>query len=116
MSPVDVMTDGETLLVDRSVGEGLPVEAGEIATIHYALVEEGGKELADTTLRGLPFAFKVASSTPLVDLLEGMRAGGERTVYMSSNLLRSAETNLLPRDTDLVLNIRLVSVKPFRKT
>jgi FKBP-type peptidyl-prolyl cis-trans isomerase len=114
LTSVDVMTDGEVTYVDSIAGLGRAVEDGDIATIHFVLDMEGGKELANTSTRGLPYSLQIQgteSDSPLVEALQGMRVGGERTMVFPSGRMPFPDDPMFLKDGQLVLDIRLLAVR-----
>jgi len=114
LTPIDVYTDGESVLIDASVGDGRPVKDGDVATVQFVLAVGGGKELANTAARGLSYSLQVSGTTagnPLVDVLQGMRVGGQRTMVFSSTKIPGAVDPLALKDSQLVLWVRLIGVR-----
>jgi len=115
LAPVDVYTDGEAFLVDGATGDGHPLQDGNIATVQFTLVIEGGKEVANTLTRGLSYSLLVTGTpdgTPLVDALQGMRVGGERTMLFPCERMSSTFGPMPPKDSRMVMWVRLVAVRP----
>lgn len=119
LTPVDVYSDGQTLMVEGTTGPGQVAQAGDIATIHLTLRVDGGKEIANTTSRGLPYALVLpefdavgtSNGSPLVEALQGMRVGSERTLYYSSVHGMMVEDPETPKVEPYILTIRLISVR-----
>lgn len=114
LAPVDVYTDGESVMVNNVVGDGRPVKDGEIATVQFTLGVDGGKELANTAARGLSYSLQVRGTedgTPLVEALQGMRVGDERTVIFPSQRMPATTEPVGQKDSQLVLWVRLIGVR-----
>jgi FKBP-type peptidyl-prolyl cis-trans isomerase len=113
LAPVDVLTDGDVVAFDQAAGPGPAIAMGEVATLHYSLSQDGGKELADSLRRGLPFSVFVdgtVNASLVVDAVQGMRLGGTRVVLLPSSRLAPSDGPLLPREAELVLTLRLVAI------
>jgi len=113
-APVDVYTDGEAVMVNGVVGDGRPLKDGEIATVQFTLGVDGGKELANTAARGLSYSLQMQGTdggTPLVEALQGMRVGDERTMIFPSQRMTVTTDPVAPKDSQLVLWVRLIGVR-----
>lgn len=113
LQPVDIYTDGELLMTESSSGEGRAVVEGDVATVHFVLQADGGKELANTALRGMPFSVAIPgteSPSALVETLKGMKVGGIRTMFFPSDRPWPAHDSFPSKHAQLVLTVRLVAL------
>jgi len=70
---------------DVKVGEGEPASAQTVAVINYVLKDKDGKEL-EKSAAGKPYILFPGENQGLSVALEGMMAGGKRTVMLPAQL------------------------------
>jgi FKBP-type peptidyl-prolyl cis-trans isomerase len=65
----------------EGAGFGLPIQVGDVVTLHFEARTEAGRVLANTRRRGMPYRFRVGDdSMPpgFQAMLVGMKAGTRR--------------------------------------
>jgi len=102
------------------VGTGETAEAGKIATIHMAgWLDDGGRkgdEFFDSRAQGQPIKFKIGTDRVMKAWnlgVVGMKAGGKRRLMVPASLGYGSKgvADIVPPDSDLILEIELVDVK-----
>jgi len=105
---------------DLVVGTGETAEAGKIATIHLAgwLDDSGrkGDEFFDSRHQGQPIMFKIGTDRVMKAWnlgVVGMKAGGKRRLLVPASLGYGSKgvADIVPPDSDLILEIELLEVK-----
>ena len=104
---------------DLAAGDGLPVESGDVVTIHVhaRLAGDGqpGADIYNTRAMGTPIRFVVGTDNVMPawnDCVVGMRAGGRRFMVAPPGLAYGAKgvQDLVPADATIVLVVELVSI------
>jgi FKBP-type peptidyl-prolyl cis-trans isomerase len=96
-------------------GFGLPIQIGDVVTLHFEARSEAGRVLASTRRRGMPFRFIVGDdSMPpgFQAMLIGMKAGTRRSGTVSYEYLYGSSgfgTIVGPR-TNLDISIEVLQV------
>ena len=101
--------------IDLVVGSGPTVEAGDRYTISFRVDGVSSKHYADTYTRGLSYTKELGDGHDgyFDEWVSGMSAGSLRQVFIDGNRNPGAGDVLPPR-TDVVVTIRLLSVKKKR--
>ena len=116
--------------VDRVVGTGIEPKRGAFVVIRYtgwvydeAAPDKKGKQFIHSDDRGAPVSFVYGYKRALPGIekgLEGMKAGGQRTVYIPAKFAfkgaRQESPDGVSVDSDLVIDIELVDVVPQANT
>lgn len=120
----------EIEVVDRTVGSGLEPRRGWFAIIRYTgwvydeqAADRKGKKFINSDDRGAPVSFVYGYKRALPGLekgMEGMKAGGQRTVIIPAKLAfkgsRQESPDGVSVDSNLVIDIELVDVVPQANT
>lgn len=80
--PVPVPKPAPFTFADKPAGWGKPVGKGELVTIQFVVTGKGGREIANSRKRGLPFTLRIGMKgvDPLLDLVvRGMKPKAVRT-------------------------------------
>lgn len=123
-TPLAAPTAVET--IDRVVGTGPEPQRGWFVTIRYTgwvyddnAPDKKGKQFVHSDDRGAPVSFVYGYKRALPGIekgLEGMKAGGQRTVYIPAKMAfkgaRQESPDGVSVDADLVMEIELVDVVP----
>lgn len=110
IEPAFLYTDGEAVMMDSTVGTGAVAGNGDVVSVHYVLREMGGKEIANSVLRGLPFSFVLDDKSLLGDFVKGMHVGGLREVTLPAERLGMPEL-IGPKVGTCSLSLRLLTVR-----
>jgi hypothetical protein len=98
-------------------GVGEPVPAGKKVTLEFEVYDEGGKELASTAKRGMPFSLVVGRPPfePALSMVtDGVRYGEHRIAFCLSDeayVGRDAPT-IVPKAKPLVFLLRVAMPPP----
>lgn len=97
-------------------GNGVAVQAGDVATVNFRVCVKDGKELANTIKRGLPFSFVVGEPGACAlwtETVKGMAVGGERRIAIApKTALASIELReIVPPGVALDIRVWLVGVR-----
>lgn len=100
---------------DVRVGTGASPRPGQTVTVNYiGWLEKGGKEFENSYKAGKPAVFKIGRLIPGWDEgLSTMKVGGERMLYIPSNLAYGAAGSPpnIPPNSNLKFKIELLDVK-----
>lgn len=105
---------------DLVVGTGDTAAAGKIATIHFAgWLDDGGRKgvkFFDSRDQGRPITFKIGTERVMMAWnlgVVGMQVGGKRRLMVPASLGygRKGVDDIVPPDSDLILEIELVDVE-----
>ena len=116
----------EIEVVDQTVGDGLDPRRGWFAIIRYTgwiydeqAPDKKGKKFINSDDRGAPVSFVYGYKRALPGLekgMEGMKAGGRRTVIIPAKYAykgaRQQSPDGVPVDSDLIIDVELVDVVP----
>ena len=116
----------EIEVVDRTVGSGLEPRRGWFAIIRYTgwvydeqAADRKGKKFINSDDRGAPVSFVYGYKRALPGLekgMEGMKAGGRRTVVIPAKYAfkgaRQESPDGVSVDSDLIIDVELVDVVP----
>jgi FKBP-type peptidyl-prolyl cis-trans isomerase FkpA len=110
-----VATDSGLRVQELFVGDGEPVETGDVVTFDYTMWLADGARVDSTQDRGTPLIATVGDA-PLAGLdegLVGMRPGGRRRLELTPDLAYGAQgvPGLVPPDTALVLEVHVLEVQ-----
>lgn len=106
--------------VDLSVGNGAEAVAGKSVSVHYTgwLDDSGnkGKKFDSSVDRGVPFTFPLGAGRVIRGWDEGvagMKVGGQRTLYIPSELGYGASGagGLIPPGANLIFDVQLLGVE-----
>ncbi|MGR8932595.1 MAG: FKBP-type peptidyl-prolyl cis-trans isomerase [Gammaproteobacteria bacterium] len=106
--------------VDLSVGNGAEAVAGKSVSVHYTgwLDDSGnkGKKFDSSVDRGVPFTFPLGAGRVIPGWDEGvagMKVGGERTLYIPSELGYGASGagGVIPPGANLIFDVELLGVE-----
>jgi FKBP-type peptidyl-prolyl cis-trans isomerase len=97
---------------ELAAGSGDPVKRGDRVTIRTSTRLNRG----DAVNEGVVSTFVVGSRTVITGLergIEGMRAGGRRSLRISPHLAYGARgTDTIPPDAVLVMDVELLAIEP----
>ena len=99
---------------DVRVGDGATPKPGQSVRVNYIGWLENGKEFENSYKAGKPATFRLGGVIPgWNEALSTMKAGGERWVYIPSNLGYGAAGNPpnIPPNSNLKFKIELLEVK-----
>jgi hypothetical protein len=101
------------MVIDAHVGGGPVLQRGDRYTVTYKLEILGGKELANSTLRGLPFSKELGDGRDgyLDKWVKGMSVGGMRRVFFGADQVPGLLRMPLPSRTNLMVTLTLVGLK-----
>jgi hypothetical protein len=111
---VGLIPETGATVVDATVGEGLPLRIGDVASVRYAAKDGLGREIANSDKRGLAFTFEIGNPPAdaiLVQATYGMRLGGERVVWIPAEAVGQGFGGLIPAKTDVRLSLWLDEAK-----
>lgn len=98
---------------DDVVGEGEPVEEGDVATVHYTGHLADGTVFESSRESGEPYDVEIGSGQVFVGLdegIRGMRPGGVRTLVIPPHLAfgTAGAGTTVPPNATLVLEVELL--------
>jgi hypothetical protein len=101
------------LAIEVYPGGGPPLQSGDRYTVTYRVGILGGKELANSDLRGLPFSKELGDGHDgyFDRWVQGMSVGGMREILIDSEHIPVVLRNSLPAKTDVTVTLRLVAFK-----
>jgi len=102
-------------IIEDRPGSGKLIEDGDKVVIQYRVWDVNGRELADTSKRGMPFTMVIGqrnSDKLLTVALAGMHAKGVRTADIPAELVPAGLGSVIPANSDLHIWIFAVAAKP----
>ena len=105
----------EDLVIDDIVvGEGSPVEEGDVVSVHYIGSTQNGVEFDNSYTRGQSFSFKVGAGRVIEGWdkgLLGMQTGGQRILVIPADMAYGdVQVGPIPAGSNLVFAIELLEI------
>jgi peptidylprolyl isomerase len=117
VGPIDPQPPADLVVEDLALGDGAPVGAGQVASVHYIGVSHSsGKEFDASYNRGAPLDFTVGAGQVIAGWdqgVNGMKVGGRRRLTIPPHLGygdRGAGGVIQPGET-LIFVVDLVGVR-----
>lgn len=105
-------TPSGALYRDDQVGEGEPVEAGDVARVHYTGYLADGTVFGSSREMGEPYDVEIGAGQVFIGLdegIRGMRPGGVRTLVIPPHLAYgTAGAGAVPPNATVVLEVELL--------
>lgn len=99
---------------DIEVTEEDSIAAKDRVTVSFRVVDQAGKELANTDRRGMPYTFVVGEGTePLLDkVITGMTLGSSREAVCDSAPIygKDAIAEVMPNNSVLTITMKVLAV------
>jgi FKBP-type peptidyl-prolyl cis-trans isomerase len=97
-------------------GNGAALQPGDVATVNFRVCVRGGKELADSVKRGLPYSFVVGDRGVVrmwSEAVAGMSVGGERRLEIPPGRAYGTEgvRGIVPPGVTLDVDVWVVGVR-----
>ena len=109
-------TDKELKVQDLKIGNGVEIQTGDTASMHYTGWLENGTKFDSSLDRNQPFEFVLSAGQVIKGWDEGvvgMKVGGKRKLTIPSDMGYGAKGagGVIPPNATLIFEIELLAVK-----